>query len=363
MNHATETPPLFEFTDEHRALREMLRQRFETAYTGWRELADEAGIEDLLFGDEHSEFRGSAIDLAILAEEAGAALYGGPVVSMAVASALADAAGDAGWPNPAGARTPLAAVDARLFGTRSSAGPELRGTAATPWLSGRIEPVWDIDGAELIVCTATDSADGSPAVAVLPADTDAVTVTPLSGLDLSRRVGRVDCAEVEPLRVLRDDAARRALAAMRARADLVLAAESLGVARHALDRTIEYVGGRVQFGRSIGSFQAVKHRLADLLAQVELTRSAVYGAAWALTTAPDAPDTEIDLAVAASLATDTAVTVTKATVQLHGGIAITWEHWAHRYLRRAHAVAAQTGGAPHYRRRLATLVDDRDGRS
>nr|PZN17348.1 MAG: acyl-CoA dehydrogenase [Mycolicibacterium hassiacum] len=143
--------------------------------------------------------------------------------------------------------------------------------------------------------------------------------------------------------------------------DLITAAELLGVAQHALDGTVDYVGKRVQFGRTIGSFQAVKHRLVDLLAAVELTRSAVYGAAWAMATAPDDVHTDIDLTCAGLLARRTALAVVKATIQLHGGIAITWEHWAHRYFRRAHSVVGMTGSTAAYARRLADLIDLRDG--
>ncbi|ORA65912.1 acyl-CoA dehydrogenase [Mycolicibacterium insubricum] len=139
------------------------------------------------------------------------------------------------------------------------------------------------------------------------------------------------------------------------------AAELLGAAQHVLDGTVGYVDKRVQFGRTIGSFQAVKHRLVDLLAAVELTRSAVYGAAWRLTDDPGSPGTDIDLAVAAVLSRQTALAVTKAAVQLHGGIAITWEHWAHRYLRRANSTVALTGSPSAWRQRLADLIDRRDG--
>ncbi len=144
-------------------------------------------------------------------------------------------------------------------------------------------------------------------------------------------------------------------------ADLVTAAELLGVAQHAFDGTVEYVSKRVQFGRTIGSFQAVKHRLVDLLTAVELARSAVYGAAWGLARGQDDLQTDIDLATAGLLTRRAALSVGKATIQLHGGIAITWEHWAHRYFRRAHAVVALTGTAGGYARTLADLIDRRDG--
>ncbi|MEU8900297.1 acyl-CoA dehydrogenase family protein [Nocardia sp. NPDC048505] len=356
---AAELPPLFEFTDEHHALRELLRRWFEQAGPAaeWGRLCAETGVGELLFGDATGEFAGTAIDIATVAEVSGAALFGGPVLSMAVAGALAEV------PSVGALRagTMTVAVADSVLGRTGVAHPRLHGEAAGATLSGRIEPVWDLGCPDLIVCAVR--ADGSDDVlAVLRAEATGVELERMTCLDLSRGIGRIDCAEVTPEFVLSGDAARRVTAAMRRRADLVLAAEALGAAQCALDRTVEYARSRVQFGRTIGSFQAVKHRLADLVTQVELTRSAVYGAAWALAAAPERPGTAVDLAVAAAVAAETAVGSARTAVQLHGGIAITWEHWAHRYLRRAHAVAALTGGAAAHRRRLADLLEPRDGR-
>ncbi|WP_067562972.1 acyl-CoA dehydrogenase [Nocardia acidivorans] len=393
---AAAAPPLFEFTDEHRDLRQMLRRRFDHAAASegrdsgahaseadgahtvsptWTDLAHHAGIGDLLFGGA-DEPRGTPIDIAILAEESGAALYGGPVFSAAVTAALCEIAGNRERPTGPGEGESAARFADLVRGLREGRVAPAIGSCALGHgagandsvsvragqrLSGRVEPVWDARHATVLVCVAVD-ASGDPAVAVLPTRTAGFTMTALAGLDLSRAVGRADCVAVAAESLLTGDTARRALAAMRARGALVAAAESLGLAQRTLDRTVEYARGRVQFGRTIGSFQAVKHRLADLVSQVELTRSAVYGAAWGLTTAPEDTDTAIDLAVAAALAADTAVTVTTAAVQLHGGIAITWEHHAHRALRRARAVAALTGGAVRHRRDLAALLDQREAR-
>ncbi|AYF75474.1 acyl-CoA dehydrogenase [Nocardia yunnanensis] len=371
----TIAPALFDFTDEHHALRDMLRHWFAQAATdddppiAWQRLCGEAGIGELLFGGADGQPPGTPIDLAILAEESGAALYGGPVLSAAMTAALAETTGDAGWPAASALRTGHerpAAATALLGGPDVGALP---GMDAAQRVSGRVEPIWDAAGASLLLCTAVvdstvpgaaDSASRT-AVVVLCAGTGDVRLSARQGLDLSRSVGAAECAGADTDCALHGAAGREALAAMRARGRLVLAAEGLGVARCALDRTVEHARTRVQFGRTIGSFQAVKHRLADLAAQVELTRSAVYGAAWGLTTSPEKHSTAIDLAVASALAAEAAVTVTTAAVQLHGGMAITWEHWAHRYLRRARAVTALAGGAAWHRRRLAELLDSTDG--
>lgn len=325
--------PTFAFTAEHDALREVLRDYFAATATTergarWRRLVTELGAGDLLFDESWS----IAVELAILAEEAGAALFDGPLLSAAAVGPLAGAA----------------VFDQVRAGERAvSVAVSLTGFGAEPTLC------WDHSAHAVVV--AERSIDGEPVIVV--DDGDVVGLHAVSGLDLSRTLGRAGGGTAQPLAVCPADTR----AAIRRRADLVLSAELLGVAQRVLDGTVDYVRQRVQFGRTIGSFQAVKHRLADLLAQVELTRSAVYGAAWQLADGPVTAQTEVDLAVAAVLARQTAVQATKAAGQLHGGIAITWEHWAHRYLRRAHAVTALTGAAGRHRRRLAALVDARDG--
>jgi hypothetical protein len=245
-------------------------------------------------------------------------------------------------------------------GTRTVgfAGPEAElGTNASGGVDALLQPIWNGPGADRVLVTGT--LDGAPAVALITGIDSAVEE--LSGLDLSRPLGRLAITGVEPTVLLRGDDAEAAAAAIARRTGLLTAAELLGAAQHVLDGTVGYVDKRVQFGRTIGSFQAVKHRLVDLLAAVELTRSAVYGAAWRLTDDPGSPGTDIDLAVAAVLSRQTALAVTKAAVQLHGGIAITWEHWAHRYLRRANSTVALTGSPSAWRQRLADLIDRRDG--
>lgn len=319
------TSRMFAFSDEHDALRDVLRDYFAATAdlergVRWRRLLTEVGLDDLLFNDG-----GSAVELVILAEESGAALFDGPLLSAAVVGPLASA------PAFDGVRSGECGVSAAVSLTRVDA--------------ERSDDCWDFSENTVVVRENVSE----PVIGVR--DGAAVGLRALSGLDLSRVLGRVGHAgTLSPL-----DCSPETLTAMRRRGDLMLSAELLGVAQRVLDGTVDYVSRRVQFGRTIGSFQAVKHRLADLLAQVELTRSAVYAAAWQF---PDhSAQAELDLAVAAVLSRQTAVEMTKAAVQLHGGIAITWEHWAHRYLRRAHAVTALTGTAGHHRRRLAALMD------
>ncbi|MFF2554039.1 acyl-CoA dehydrogenase family protein [Nocardia sp. NPDC058058] len=378
---ATHLPLLFEFTAEHTALREVLRRFFQadtsdTETGNWQRLLVDVGARDILMGSADGESSSTPVDLAIMAEEAGAALYPGPIVPTAVLGALptyrSEGNSEQFVPTPqtdsppsrrAFGRDPHFAqgVSYTALGTSllGDPRPELTGRNHNGCyrLNGVVEPVWNIEHAGWLICEAM--VDGALAVVLLNIGAPGVHMSTLHALDPSRPLGRVECRDAPAESVYTDPAIAVAL---RRRGDLVIAAELLGVAQCAFDRTIDHVAHRIQFGRTLGSFQAIKHRLADLLTRVELTRSAVYGAAWHLATAPEDIQTDIDLAVAAALAIDTATDVTRAAVQLHGGMAITWEHWAHRYLRRAHATAVLIGGAVRYRRRLADYADLREER-
>ena len=140
-------------------------------------------------------------------------------------------------------------------------------------------------------------------------------------------------------------------------AAVAYAAELLGVAQRALDLAVAYAKDRVQFGRPIGSFQAVKHRCADMLVDVEGMRSTVYWAAWTLGDT-DAGGEERAIAASTSKAwcSDAASRVLASALQIHGGIGFTWENDLHLYLKRAHLDAVAFGDATHHRARLARLL-------
>jgi alkylation response protein AidB-like acyl-CoA dehydrogenase len=133
------------------------------------------------------------------------------------------------------------------------------------------------------------------------------------------------------------------------------AAEAVGVAADALERTSAYARDRHQFGLPIGTFQAVKHRLADMLVDVECARSAVYSAAWALR---DQTLEAAALAVhmAQAVATEAAIHVVSAAIQLHGGIGVTWEHDLHLHLRRAKALELAVGSPGWHYDRIADAL-------
>jgi len=208
------------------------------------------------------------------------------------------------------------------------------------------------------VCSSDLTSDGLFAI-----DAADARMTPVTSLDLTRRLADVSFAGVVGRRVADDAGPALAVGAV------LLASEQLGLAQWCLDTTIEYLKTRYQFGRPVGSFQALKHRLADLWVQVTQARAVARYAAGCLAGDPrlsglaqvPAHDGDPDLPVAAALAQahcgPVAVRAAEECVQLHGGIGFTWEYPAHLYLKRAKADAIGLGTAERHRAALADLID------
>jgi alkylation response protein AidB-like acyl-CoA dehydrogenase len=194
--------------------------------------------------------------------------------------------------------------------------------------------------------------DGQLSVLAVDDDAPGLTRTQLPTMDQTRRQARLDF-KATPARLLATDAdteIERALAQSAA----LLAVEQVGAARRVLDGTTEYAKVRTQFGAPIGSFQAIKHRLADMLLDVEAARSAAYYALFAA-----AEDDEELLAVtslAKAFCGDALIRVCESSIQIHGGIGLTWEHWAHLYFKRARSTAVLLGDSTQHRNRLATEI-------
>ncbi|MCM3922499.1 acyl-CoA dehydrogenase, partial [Frankia sp. AiPs1] len=180
-------------------------------------------------------------------------------------------------------------------------------------------------------------------------------------MDLTRRQATVSFNDVPARLLAAAPEAAAVLATTAETAAVLLAAEQVGAAQYLLDLSVEYARTRLQFGRPIGSFQAVKHLCADMLVLVEQARSVAYHGAWALDEGTDDP--RIAASLAQSVCSTAFTQVAAMAVQVHGGIGFTWEHPAHLYLKRAYTDAALFGGADVHQERLAQLVlDDADGR-
>jgi len=256
-----------------------------------------------------------------------------PLVSGALIGtfALSEGLGEA---DPAAARTILA--DGRLTGTK--------------------EPVPDAAVAGLAVVGALCGSD-APALALVDLGGPGVTREPLPSIDPSRPQGRLRFDET-PAERLGDERDGPALIdRLLDRAAVLVAFEQLGAAERALELTREYVLGRYAFGRPLASFQALKHRLVDLYAAIELARGHCWYAAWALDAAADA----VPLAACGARvsATDTFDLAAREMIQMHGGAGFTWEFDCHLFYRRAKLLALALGGVSAWRERLARRLDAR----
>jgi alkylation response protein AidB-like acyl-CoA dehydrogenase len=310
----------------------------------WGRLGGELGVLGLAVPEELGGAGGTLVDQAVVAEEFGAALLPGPVlgtVGLAIPALVALGGDELLADLVAGTRT------AALAWTGPGGAPGV--TASDGTLTGTVRQV--VDGGADVLLVPVDGPDGPALYA-----TEGGERTALSTLDQTRRQAAV-AFDATPARLLAaGDAAERAVRRALHAGGVLLAAEQVGGAQKLLDLTIAYAGTRLQFGRRIGSFQAVKHRCADMLVLVEHARSTAYHAAWAVQDGSDDPD--LAVAIAQATCSENYEQVATDTVQVHGGIGFTWEHPAHLYLKRAFTDAALLGSAEQHRDRVAALVLD-----
>lgn len=227
-------------------------------------------------------------------------------------------------------------------------------------VSGTKRLVPDLACATEVVLTAA-SDNGVALFRVAPAD-PAVTVTPQVSLDGLRRIAELHCADASAQLVTTSAATPEALRRVRRRALTLLAAEAVGVARRAFDLAAEHAKVRTQFGRPIGSFQGVGFRIADSYVIIELAHSLAYRAAWLVGHAEQAAGTDVagtvDDAVACAVVAgrDAAISACEHSIQVLGGIAMTWDHPAHRWYRRALWLQAFDTRSAEHREDLARAL-------
>jgi alkylation response protein AidB-like acyl-CoA dehydrogenase len=327
----------FDFSDDQQAIKrtakDLLADRFNPervrelaeakAYDAeaWKEMC-ELGWAGIFIDEAHGGQELGTVELIILLEELGYALAPVPFLSNAAAGLAIQAAGS---------------DEQRERWLPGLASGELRGTVGL-LKGGEARLVPDAADADLIVLAGDDGA--------VVAERGAAEVEAFDALDATRRFGRV--------RVEGGDALPRDVRPALDRISVALAAENVGVAQRAMEMAVDYARERKQFDRPIGSYQAVSHRCAQMLLEVEGSRSAAYYAAWCADAEQDS------LAQAASMAkayaSDAAWRVCTSSLQVHGGIGFTWEHDLHFYLKRAKTNALMFGSAAEHRERVASLT-------
>jgi alkylation response protein AidB-like acyl-CoA dehydrogenase len=327
----------FDLSDEQRAVRDAIDELCGTRWDSaalrryvagdddgsalWHELAT-AGWTGAAVAEQHGGQGLGSVELALVCEGLGRALAPGAFFGNTAAALLVDAAGD---------------DQQRERWLPGFAGGQRRGALATLQRDGSAV-AYDAEGAAAILIV---SADGGAAIA----GADDCRLEPVEGVDLTRRLSRVN---VQTSQALKGD-----VGAAVDRLEVALSAELVGVAGRAMDLAVEHARTREQFGRPIGAYQAVSHRCADMLLDVESARSAVLVAAW--TADNDAAALPFASSVAKVAAAQGAWRVTTSALQVHGGIGFTWEHDCHLLLRRATASGRLLGSVDWHLDRVSEL--------
>ncbi len=382
-------PMNFAFREEQEELRETVRRFFADKSSSsevrrlmattegydaavWRQMADELGLQSLAIPEDYGGAGFSFVELVIVLEEMGAALVCAPFLSSVVLAAnalltLGDEETKARWlPGIASGEiiatlaitedanrwdldaVQLVATPARWGGRRSA---DRR--APDGWtLHGHKSYVLDGHVATLLLVTARTE-EGLSLFAVR-SDASGLVRTPLSTMDQTRKQARLELAGTPAQLVGCAGQAGPGIVKTLQLAAVALAAEQVGGAQRCLDSSVEYAKARTQFGRPIGSFQAIKHKCADLLLEVEFARSAAYYAGWAA--AQDTDDLPLAASVAKSYCSETYFHAAAENIQIHGGIGFTWEHDAHLYLKRAKSSELLFGDPVYHRELLARRI-------
>ncbi|GLX02498.1 acyl-CoA dehydrogenase family protein [Microtetraspora sp. NBRC 16547] len=361
-----------------------------TPYDGdlWKALARDIGAAGLLVPEELGGAGASAREAAVVLEELGRAVAPVPFLTSAVvatrallAARTAGVAGGSGVADEllerlasgeitAALAVSFAASPYRPVGAEVTYEPGTGETGACDVVvSGRVTGVAGAEAADVLLVSASLPGREESALIAVETREQGVAITPMTSLDLTRPVAMVSFGSARGRIVARSESTRSESIVRDAIAfgAGLLASEQLGLAEWCLSATVEYVKERKQFARPVGSFQALKHRLADLWLEIGGARAAARNAAGALAAGylggpgagcPGGPGgSAVAVAVAQAHCGDVAVHAAEECVQLHGGIGITWEHPAHLYLKRAKADQIAFGTPGEHRTALAGLVD------
>ncbi|MGP8059113.1 MAG: acyl-CoA dehydrogenase family protein [Acidimicrobiales bacterium] len=326
----------------------------------WRQMADQLGLQSLTIPEEFGGSGFSYVELIVVLEEMGSALLCAPYFStVALAANAVLTSGDDG---------------AKKYLLPGLASGETIGTLAITEDNGR----WDLDAISLAAKPSGDEwvlnghkmfvIDGHLADLILVAgrsasgvslfgvksDAEGLSKTPLPTMDQTRKQARLEFADTPAWLIGTEGGAAEGLAKTLDLAAVALAAEQVGGAQHCLDSSVEYAKTRIQFGRPIGSFQAIKHKCADMLLEVESAKSAAYYAGWAA--AEDSEELPVVASLAKSYCSEAYFHAAAENIQIHGGIGFTWEHDAHLYFKRAKSSELLLGDPAYHRELLAQRI-------
>ncbi|WP_405975688.1 acyl-CoA/acyl-ACP dehydrogenase [Streptomyces sp. NBC_00988] len=323
----------------------------------WDQLARQLGLHGLLVPEELGGQGTSFVEMGVVLEEMGRSLLPGPFFSNAVlavgaltASGADGLAAELLTAIAEGTTIATVAFSEGLTGRPGESTATARLAEGTWRLNGQVEAVLDGRAADVLLVVAP--AGGELGLFAVPADSSGLERTPLAGLDLTREFARVRLTDVEARRIGGDfTSGQRHVLAL---GTVGIAAELAGATQKILEMAVDYAKLREQFGKPIGSFQAVKHLCADIFVTAE---SALAVARYAARVAAEDPEGLVEAAALAKAYSSEACTLAaERNIQVHGGIGFTWEHPAHLYLRRIKSGELLFGDSAHHREELAGLL-------
>ena len=326
----------------------------------WKQMADQLGLQGLTIPEEFGGSGYSYVELIVVLEEMGRSLLCAPYFSsVALAANLLLASGDDGakkdyLPGIAAGTTIATVALAEASGRWDEEGVTLQATGSGDSWTLNGEKLYVLDGhtAGLVLVAARTAAGVS--VFAVEAGAPGFEATALATMDQTRKQAKLTFAATPARLVGADGAGWAAVSKMLDLAAVALAAEQVGGAQRVLDMAVEYAKVRVQFGRPIGSFQAIKHKCADMLLEVESAKSAAYYAGWAA--AEDNEELPVVASLAKSYCSEAYFHSAAENIQIHGGIGFTWEHPAHLYFKRAKSSELLFGDPTYHRELLAQRI-------
>jgi alkylation response protein AidB-like acyl-CoA dehydrogenase len=324
----------------------------ETAYDAglWRKLAAQ-GFTGIIIPEEFGGMGLGMVELILLMEEAGYALLPGPLFSTLMAGAVLNASGSVAQKQKFLPRMASGDARATVAFLEPNAGWEMAGlrlSGAGGKLNGTKVFVTDAQVADVIIVIGSDAAH------LVEANAPGLKIEPMRGLDPGRKIYSVKFSSTPAEQLVGDRASvQRSLQV----ATAALTAEMTGGMQRVMELAVAYAKTRKQFGKPIGSFQAVQHMCAEMYLETESSRSAAYYSAWALE--ENMPDAATAVSIAKMYASDAARNVGNRGIQVHGGMGFTWENDVHLYYRRAKASETMLGDATFHRERIARLVVDK----
>jgi alkylation response protein AidB-like acyl-CoA dehydrogenase len=335
----------------------------------WRQMAEQLGLQSLAIPEEYGGAGFGFVELVVVLEEMGGALLCAPFFSSAVLGAHAlltsdDEKAKARWlPGIASGESIATVALIEDSGRWDLDGVGLVATAdGSGWvLDGHKSFVLDGHLATLVLVVArtgdgggNNANGGGLGLFAVEGDASGLVRTPLSTMDQTRKQARLEFSRTPAELVGTAGSAGPGVEKTLQLAAVALAAEQVGGAQHCLDSSVEYAKTRIQFGRPIGSFQAIKHKCADLLLEVESARSAAYYAGWAA--AEDSDELPLVASLAKSYCSEAYFHAAAENIQIHGGIGFTWEHDAHLYFKRAKSSELLFGDPAYHRELLAQRI-------